>query len=605
MTRAAGSGAALARARYDEADAVNVFFLSTWQTTTIFARTRRRRRGMTRGHDAPVAAFHRALAVALCDAKAPGEVMRALSLARRVLLPDDDGAPRAGAEIAATLDGDAEDALTAAAAAARRASSSSSSSSSTPSSSASRWDGFERAGEEMLFSVAARWLPCMSASQRSTSFDAIVRAMPAPIATRVLVPALSPSRGGLGNGRGLSDGEKRAVATEAARALSRAIDDGLARRLASGEGEEDEVRRMGTSVWDGDDANANANANANESLALLLSAADRLELPPGSHPSAAALRPSTLARAVAAQVIDAARASSSTSTSTSTRGRRAESAAAFALARLCRRGHADEAADALLASLVVVDDDGDGDGRPRVVWANSLVAAMTDAHAAAKLAASALAVAASPDRPTGPMRWRAIERCLRHAFGERFWACDVFRHALCDGLLLRRAIPRAAAAALLRFALVSPPPPPPTTTTTTTTTRAGEAADAEDVLIRRHKETTAAAIVDAWADEDAVRMGGGKINGQVASVMRAAIAACDPLEARRFFVTGANSAAVMRGVSARLDSPAMRVRVHGQKVAIALARAVDPGRPLTFAEDEVRSIHWFPYDRVRVVDADP
>ena len=50
---------------------------------------------MTRGHDAPVAAFHRALAVALCDAKAPGEVMRALSLARRVLLPDDDGAPRA------------------------------------------------------------------------------------------------------------------------------------------------------------------------------------------------------------------------------------------------------------------------------------------------------------------------------------------------------------------------------------------------------------------------------------------------------------------------------------------------------------------------------
>jgi hypothetical protein len=158
---------------------------------------------------------------------------------------------------------------------------------------------------------------------------------------------------------------------------------------------------------------------------------------------------------------------------------------------------------------------------------------------------------------------------------------------------------------LLRFALVSPPPPPTTTTTTTTTTRAGEAADAEDVLIRRHKETTAAAIVDAWADEDAVRMGGGKINGQVASVMRAAIAACDPLEARRFFVTGANSAAVMRGVSARLDSPAMRVRVHGQKVAIALARAVDPGRPLTFAEDEVRSIHWSPYDRVRVVDADP
>ena len=45
--------------------------------------------------------------------------------------------------------------------------------------------------------------------------------------------------------------------------------------------------------------------------------------------------------------------------------------------------------------------------------------------------------------------------------------------------------------------------------------------------------------------------------------------------------------------------------MRGQEVAIALAGAGDPGRPLAFAEDEVRSIHWFPYDRVRVVNADP
>ena len=42
----------------------------------------------------------------------------------------------------------------------------------------------------------------------------------------------------------------------------------------------------------------------------------------------------------------------------------------------------------------------------------------------------------------------------------------------------------------------------------------------------------------------------------------------------------------MRGVSARLDSPDARTRRHGQKVAIALAAAVDPSRPLTFRDDE-------------------
>jgi hypothetical protein len=40
------------------------------------------------------------------------------------------------------------------------------------------------------------------------------------------------------------------------------------------------------------------------------------------------------------------------------------------------------------------------------------------------------------------LTWRAAERCLRAAFGARFWRCAATRHTLSDKLLLRRPVGR-------------------------------------------------------------------------------------------------------------------------------------------------------------------
>jgi len=93
-----------------------------------------------------------------------------------------------------------------------------------------------------------------------------------------------------------------------------------------------------------------------EACQLLLSAADRLELPKGSAgPAGAALHPSVLARTIADQLLAAAQVSASAGPApgpgVSTGAGRGVGVddprvalAAFVLGRMCRRGNADEAA---------------------------------------------------------------------------------------------------------------------------------------------------------------------------------------------------------------------------------------------------------------------
>ena len=118
------------------------------------------------------------------------------------------------------------------------------------------------------------------------------------------------------------------------------------------------------------------------------------------------------------------------------------------MCRACRRGAADAVADALLDA---VTDSSDSDvARPD--WANELIDAIPDAHAVAKLAQSFVLRCASRGAT-----WRACERGFRAAFSVRFGRCASTRHAVCDGMLLRRPQPRGMLPALIRVALVDSP----------------------------------------------------------------------------------------------------------------------------------------------------
>ena len=490
---------------------------------------------MTTGWDGPVARFHRAAAAVLRDASSPDEAAGALVMVRGVVLGQDPSPRMDENDDVREASSSSSRALASEYAEARGVSSKDD---------ASRWVGFDAVGEEMLHCVAPRWLPLMRSHERRALHDEILAAMPPTIAIRVLVPALSPSS--TATGRDLDERSKTAVATEAARALAAALERGIARDIVSN-----------LSPTDGAD-------DAVDAINALMSAADRLELPPGSHSCVAALHPTALARTVATQLCDATRrVNGNDGTRTAV-----FHAAASCVSRACRRGDADGVADAFLDCLVT--DSCADVSRPD--WANELVDAMPDAHAAAKLAQAALGRGAARG-----LSWRACERLLRSMFSARFRRCVSTRHAICDGMLLRRPQPRRVLPALIRIALVDPP----------------VGFSSEDAAVTRHRRTVAAACVDAWSQIELVRGGSGAMQGHVASVLAASIATgCliqsggDTKEGDGGGAPAVTPAGLMRGISARLDSPDARIRRHGQKVAVALSRVMSPDRPLTFDDAE-------------------
>ena len=521
------------------------------------------------GSESAAAAFHRAAALALSDARAPGDVVETLALVRGVALRE-----RAPEKPSSTP---GRGALAALAASATLADASRS------------WDGFEPVGEEMLHGVAPEWLPCLTSSQRASLFDDVLRAMPPTIATRVLLPALSPGR--TAAGRDLGPKHRLAIASEAAELFVRALERGLARDLVDACAT---ASTLPSSRFDEEDVR--------DLLAALLSAADRCELPPGAHPAAlAALHPDAYARELANQFVAAgaeslgSRAESSAKPADAAADPNGDPSgapasarlAAFALGRICRRGNARRAADALVSRVLDADGgekkkSGGGGSSPSgglslesVESASALgdlVDLIPDASAAEALC-RALPFAADASGAT----WLAFERCLRVLLAKRFWRCPTTRRALADACLLRRASPRRVLPAIVMFALADPPEPP---------TVASGSEDALDA----HVAATLASVVDAWSDLEAVRGGDAALRAHVAAVVALTCAAVPQDRWRRserasagFGVAGGS--ALMRGISARLDSPDARVRSHGRKVAVALSRAVDPEKPLTFRDD--------------------
>ena len=560
---------------------------------------------MARGDEgsAVAARLYRAAAEALIDAKHPGEVEQTLEAVRRVVLPlgggNEEGTPGRSADEASSSatrgkDAQAEDPLFPDKLASLAALAHDVIAELAKTSHLARvWDGFEPLGEQMLHLVAPAWLPCMTSDRRTRLYDDILDAMPPSVAVRVLVPALSPSRTSIG--RALRDPEaQRVVATEAAEALARAVAAGAAAKLCSAARDADL-------------------AAADEDCRALISAADRCELAPGTHSAAAAaMHPAAFARTVAAQFVEAAtEAETRTSSHAASSGGEGTAAAVVAAARavsaMARRGDAVAVADALIEWVTSFDSGIEESRRssrdPSSEFSESraktktarreektrnlrrLICEMPDAHAAEKVAFSILKACDARS-----LAWRVAERVLRLTFAERFWTCDQTRHALSDAMLVRKPSPRRVVPALVRFVVVDPPPPPPEFESSTDAEDDEESDEARSIVDRvaTHRARALASVANAWSDPETVRAGAAKLRGHVASVTAACLASVpvDAWRTRRGGVGLVGASMLMRGVSARLDSPDADTRRHGRKVASALALALDPARPLTFDDDE-------------------
>ena len=560
---------------------------------------------MARGDEgsAVAARLYRAAAEALIDAKHPGEVEQTLEAVRRVVLPlgggNEEGTPGRSADEASSSatrgkDAQAEDPLFPDKLASLAALADDVIAELAKTRHLARvWDGFEPLGEQMLHLVAPAWLPCMTSDRRTRLYDDILDAMPPSVAVRVLVPALSPSRTSIG--RALRDPEaQRVVATEAAEALARAVAAGAAAKLCSAARDADL-------------------AAADEDCRALISAAVRCELAPGTHSAAAAaMHPAAFARTVAAQFVEAAtEAETRTSSHAASSGGEGTAAAVVAAARavsaMARRGDAVAVAEALIEWVTSFDSGIEESRRcemsdpslspesqtkektarreEKTRNLRRLICEMPDAHAAEKVAFSILKAC---DART--LAWRVAERVLRLTFAERFWTCDQTRHALSDAMLVRKPSPRRILPALVRFVVVDPPPPPPEFESSTDAEDDEENDEARSIVDRvaTHRARALASVANAWSDPELIRAGAAKLRGHVASVAAACLAAVpvDAWRSRRGGVGLVGAASLMRGVSARLDSPDADTRRHGRKVASALALALDPARPLTFDDDE-------------------
>ena len=439
---------------------------------------------MTTGRDAPAAGFHRAAATVLRDASSPDDVAWALALVRRVVLGPDAASPAEDDEVFAGSSSSSR-ALASECAAASEACAAS------KNPAAARWTGFDAVGEEMLHAVAPRWLPLMRSERRRALHDEILAAMPPMTAIRVLVPALAPSS--TTAGRDLDDAGKTAVATEAARALAAALERGIARRLVSNlePGQVDEATR---------------------SCAALFSAADRLELSPGSHGCAAALHPAALARTVAAQLCDAARHSCAPATGprhSCDRRRRRVGARVSPRRRRRRRRRPPRRRDRLL-------------------------------H---RRGTTRLGERVDRRRPRRPRRRQAGAGLARSMRREALGVARV-RASVSRGVFRSIRSVRVDEARRVRRDAPAPTPAPGRAPGADSRRAGGPAAghhqspggprrrrieeeeEASEAAARdRHRATTATACVDAWSQLELVRGGSGALQGHVAAVVAASLAA--------------------------------------------------------------------------------
>ena len=256
-------------------------------------------------------------------------------------------------------------------------------------------------------------------------------------------------------------------------------------------------------------------------------------------------------------------------------GEDAPASAAATASRMCRRGAARAVARATLRELAPrVRELGvdairaivEGDEVPAsLAWATTMMNEVSDAHAACRWISELFAECDGHESSVN-CSWRTLDLVLRVLLRDRYWACEATRFALCETLLLRKGAPRAALPALLRLTILRP-------------IRRG----AEVARAKAARDANTLALLDTWSGEGFVREASVELQRTLTSSVRAILAALPSEEWNT--MRGNPTQMILKGVSARLDSPSLRPRRHASKVALALSLKMDASKPLRLVDD--------------------
>jgi len=193
-----------------------------------------------------------------------------------------------------------------------------------------------------------------------------------------------------------------------------------------------------------------------------------------------------------------------------------------------------------------------------VEWASAFVDGC-DARIAIRLVADIIA----GEREDGARtRWRETEVIARALLNARFWRCDATRHALGEKMLLSDGVPRRALPAVLRLTILKPI----------------ARGSGDDERVRSFRDANVRAMLELWASGDFVRGGSVKLQRHLTASVRATLAALPVDEWNA--IRGNPTEMILRGISARLDSPSPRARRHASKIALELSLKMDPSKPL-------------------------
>ena len=254
----------------------------------------------------------------------------------------------------------------------------------------------------------------------------------------------------------------------------------------------------------------------------------------------------------------------------------APDAAAETACRMCRRGASLSVAKATLLALSSRIKPLDDNTRISIVerdivpdslrWASIMMNSAKDANAACRWISDVVFVACEDDGSC-THGFRTLDLVLRVLLRDRFWACDVTRHALCETMLLTKGVPRVALPALLRVIILCP-------------IKHG-CGDAKRVVALSHENIKAA--LESWSSADFVRGASVELQRHLTASVRVLLAVI-PIDEWNS-IRCRPTQMILQGISARLDSPSVRARRHASKIALELSLKVDASKPLRLVDE--------------------
>ena len=255
----------------------------------------------------------------------------------------------------------------------------------------------------------------------------------------------------------------------------------------------------------------------------------------------------------------------------------APDAAAETACRMCRRGASRSVAKATLYALGASVKSMDDDARTALIerhivpdsllWASMMMHSAKDANAVCRWISDTVLAAGNEDESCAVYGFRTLDLILRIILRDRFWACDVTRHALCETMLLTKVVPRVSLPALLRLTILCP-------------IRHG-CGETKRVVALSHDNIKA--MLESWSSADFVRGASVELQRHLTASVRALLAAIPVDEWNS--IRCKPTQMILQGVSARLDSPTPRARRHASRIALELSLKVDASKPLRLVDE--------------------